>query len=146
MVASDGTATGPRPADELAIRGLVARYCMTVDDGRFGDFEALWADDARIHVMGATHSGRGAVRAFIEGAQPPKARGRHTTSSHLVTFDGAGRARGWADYVFFDARGAATNIGRYHDEYVRGDDGEWRFALREIVFRSGEPEVTATFP
>lgn len=146
MVAPNDDLDELGPADELAVRRLVARYCMTVDDGRFDDFAALWAEDARIHVMGATHEGRAAVKAFIEAAQPPAARGRHTTSSHLVVFDSARRARGWADYVFFDASGAATSVGRYHDEYVRDDHGDWLFALREIVFRNAEPRLTTPFP
>lgn len=148
---ADPRAADPRAADrcadELAIRGLVARYCMLVDDGRWDDFAGLWAEGGRMHVMGTTHTGRAAVRDFLCAAMPPEVRGRHATSSQVVTFDdeergGGDRARGWVDFMFFDASGAATRIGRYHDEYVRGGDGEWRLALREIVFLGGEPELT----
>ncbi|MGI9578941.1 MAG: nuclear transport factor 2 family protein, partial [Microthrixaceae bacterium] len=72
----------------------------------------------------------------------PEARGRHATSSTVLDLDAAaGTGSGWVDYVFFDSGGAATNIGRYHDHYVRGDDGRWLFSLREIVFLNGEPEL-----
>ena len=97
-------------------------------------------------VRGELATGRADVRNFLDAARPPEVRGRHATNSHVVSFDdddeGGDRARGWVDFMVFDASGAATRIGRYHDEYVRGGDGEWRLALREIVFLGGEPELT----
>jgi len=135
------------PAEELSVRALIARYCMSVDDGRFGDFERLWRADAVLHVMGTSHAGVPAIRAFMEGVQAPEARGRHATSSHLVVHDPEGDALvGWCDYVFFDGRNTVTSVGRYHDRYARDDDGTWRFALREIVFRGDSPELTAPPP
>ena len=125
----------------------MAHYCMSVDDGRFSDFEDLWAPDAAMHVMGDTHRGPAAVRAFMEAAQPEAARGRHSIAAKLLRLDArAGTGAGWVDYVFFDATGAATNIGRYHDRYLRGEDGRWRFELREIVFRGSSPDVTDDWP
>ncbi|MCP4435421.1 MAG: nuclear transport factor 2 family protein [Actinomycetia bacterium] len=130
-------------AAELAVRELSARYCMAVDDGRFEEFAELYEPDAVLHVMGGSHRGRDSIREFMSAAQSPELRGRHTTSSHVTTLDvAAGTGSGWVDYVFFDADGHATNLGRYHDRYVRGADGRWRFAVREIVFRGAKPELT----
>ena len=135
-----------RAAEESAVRSLVARYCMAVDDGRFDDFERLFAPDARLRVMGTTHEGPSAIRAFMESAQPPEARGRHDIGAMVLDLDpAAGAGRGWVDYVFFDASGAATSIGRYHDAYVRDATGQWVFDLREIVFLGGEPEVAGSW-
>lgn len=125
---------------------LLARYCMAVDDGRFDAFGELFEPEGEMHVMGVTHSGREAVRSFMEAAQPPEARGRHSTSATVLELDTeSGTGSGWVDYVFFDTGGSATSIGRYHDRYVRGDDGRWRFELREIVFLGGAPELASSW-
>lgn len=43
---------------------------------------------------------------------------------------------------------ALLNVGRYRDRYERGDDGTWRFALREFrVTYMGPPDLSgASFP
>lgn len=116
---------------------------MAVDDGRFDDFAALFTTDARFHVMDSTHEGAAAIGAFMDAAQPPEARGRHSIGAVVLDIDPtSGTGRGWVDYVFFDAGESAVNIGRYHDEYTRGTDGRWRFAVREIVFRGSRPQLT----
>lgn len=137
---------------EELVRRTLARYCHLCDDGRFAEWGALFTEDARLHVLGTTHTGRDAVRGFIEAAQPPERRGRHAVVNSLVLVeldDGGGsplRARAWSDYLFLDRSGAVTNTGRYHDELVPGVDGVWRFELREIVFAGGEPELTGPPP
>lgn len=134
-------------APEELVRHTLARYCHLCDDGRFVEWGELFTDDARLHVLGTTHSGRDAVRSFIEAAQPAERRGKHVVASSVVLVDRGDdgspqRARAWSDYVFLDRSGAVTNTGRYHDELVPGEDGVWRFELREIVFAGGEPELT----
>jgi uncharacterized protein (TIGR02246 family) len=129
-------------ADDVeAIRRTLARYCMLCDDGRFEEWAELFTPDTRFHVMGTTHEGRDAARAFIERGQPPERRGKHVAINPLVLVDGD-RARSWCDYVFVSRDGAVTNTGRYHDELVRGADGRWRFSLREIVFTGDAPQLT----
>lgn len=117
---------------------MLATYSMTCDDGRFDEFALLFAADAEFHVMGQVHRGRDAIVAFMEEALPPERRGRHMTSSSLIDIDESGdRARGLTDYVFVGRAGgqyAITSVGRYHDDFVRDRDGEWRFSRREIVF------------
>ena len=142
-----------RAITELGIRRLAARYCVSVDDGQFGEFERLWSDDARMHVMGATYVGAGAIRGFLEPAQPPELRGKHFTSSHLIEWGDSDapsgsvemqRAVGWVDFVFFDRSGKCLQVGRYHDEYVHlaGDSDLWQFSVREIVFIGESPQIT----
>jgi 3-phenylpropionate/cinnamic acid dioxygenase small subunit len=134
-------------SDEELIRRTLARYCMLCDDGRFEEWAGLFTADARFHVLGRTHTGRSEVQAFIEAGQPPERRGKHLCGEPLVVVgaDG-GTARSWCDFVFVDRSGSVTSSGRYHDELVRGNDGVWRFALREIVFTGATPELTAPPP
>ncbi len=129
--------------DELEIRKLAERYCMSVDEGMFDEFEALFTPEARMHVMGMTHEGARGVRAFIEAAQPPELRGKHFIASHLIEVDPSGlSALGWCDFAFIDRDGNVPNSGRYHDRYSKDDSGRWRFTLREIVFTGEQPEIS----
>lgn len=121
--------------DEEAIRRTLALYCQFCDDGRFEEWGELFVDDARYRVMGRTHEGRAAIRAFIEKGQPPEKRGKHVCANPFIEVDGD-TAQARTDYVFV-ARGedglTITSAGRYHDRFVR-DGHRWRFAERRVVF------------
>ncbi|HYZ98791.1 MAG TPA: nuclear transport factor 2 family protein [Acidimicrobiales bacterium] len=134
-------------SDADAIRRTLALYCQLCDDGRFDDWIDLFTKDARFHVMGRTVSGRTEILAFMEAAQGPDQRGRHMISGSVIDLaPSTASACAWTDYVFLDRRNAVTSIGRYHDELVRGDDGRWRFALREVVFLGDAPELAGPAP
>jgi 3-phenylpropionate/cinnamic acid dioxygenase small subunit len=130
---------------EEGIRRTLAHYGLLLDDGRFDEWSQLFVEDARFHVMGATQVGRADITAWIMKNQGPELRGKHAVLAPLIDLDGD-RARVWTDYLFVDQQQTVLSVGRYHDEVVRGDDGRWRFALREIVFMGGAPEVTAAVP
>lgn len=128
------------PADlvaDAAIRTTCTRYCQRCDDGDFSGWAELFAEDATFSVLGRTHEGREACRAFIEAAMPPERRGKHFLGQSEVDIDGD-EATAVSDYLFIakvDGGGyAITSAGRYHDRLVREADGEWRFKSREIVF------------
>ena len=131
---------GPVVHDELAIHRVLARYCHTIDDGAFDEFERLWADDAEFALRGDVIRGRGAIRDAIEAMQPLERRGRHLTMNTVVDIDGD-TAHAVSDFLFFGrgpgapAEGTADlqYLGRYHDDFVRTDAG-WQFGRREIEF------------
>lgn len=120
------------------IRSLLASYCQLCDDGRFDEFQALFTDDAEFSVLGRTHRGPDAIRAFMERAQGPEQRGKHLISEPLIRLDGdATGAACTTDYAFVahaDGVLAITSTGRYVDRVVRVDGTTWRFASRRIVF------------
>ena len=139
-----GTATGTiPPADEAAIRQVLALYCQLCDDGDFDHWVELFTDDARFTVMGRTHSGRPALKEFMAAAQPPEKRGKHFLGQSLITGVG-NRASGVTDYIFVAKASepeserrsgyAITSAGRYLDTFLRCPDGAWRIHTREIVF------------
>ncbi|MBC8364676.1 MAG: nuclear transport factor 2 family protein [Actinobacteria bacterium] len=128
----------PHDAPTDAIRTTLARYCQYLDDGRFGDWASLFTEDCEFRVMGRRLVGRDALRGFIEPAQTEDMRGRHLISEPLMEIDGD-RARVTTDYAFVGRDLAVQSSGRYHDVLVCGDDGEWRFREREIVFVGGQP-------
>ncbi len=132
---------------EEGIRRTVMQHAQLCDDGRFAEWADLYALDVRFHVLGSTQTGRDTVRAWMEKAQPPPARGRHAVFAPIIDLAADGRtARSWTDYLFFDKAGKVTSVGRYHDELVLDDDGRWRFSLREIVFQGATPELTQPPP
>ena len=125
--------------DGEGVRRTLALYCQLCDDGRFDEWITLYTDDATFSVLGQTHQGHDAIKAFIENAQPPEARGKHFMGQSVVDEDASGtRATAVSDYSFISrtANGgyAITSSGRYHDELVRADDGRWLFRSREIRF------------
>lgn len=128
----------PHDASGDAIRATLARYCQYLDDGRFDDWTALFAEDCEFRVMGLHLVGRDALRGFIEPAQSEEMRGRHLISEPLIEVDGY-RATVTTDYAFVGRDLAVQSSGRYHDVLACGDDGEWRFLEREIVFVGDQP-------
>lgn len=134
----------PDPRPHEAIRGLLAAYCRLCDDGRFDEFALLFTADAEFSVMGSTHTGRDAIKSWMEAAQPPERRGKHLISEPGITLVGDATATCRTDYAFIghgSEKGqlVVTSTGRYVDRLERGDDGRWRFAARRIVFL-GEDE------
>ena len=130
-----------RMADELAVQRLMSTYCQMVDDGRFADVAALFADDGVFENRGV-RIGQQQLVSFLEEAQVPERRGRHSCGYALVQFDGEDNAHAATDFVFMGrAHGAffVKFVGRYHDTLRRGPDG-WQFVERRVAYV--DPVVT----
>ena len=124
-----------RTADELAIQRLMSTYCQMVDDGRFADVAALFTADGGFENNGV-RIGQAELVSFLEQAQVPERRGRHSCAYALVQFDGDDTARAATDFVFMGrAEGAffVKFVGRYHDTLRRGPDG-WQFVERRVAY------------
>jgi len=124
---------------EAQIRGLIARYCFTIDDRDLPGIAALFAEDARVAsadgVMDAR--GRDAIMAQYHGRFRVLGPGAHYMHDVALDFDDAdadaatGRVSGHAELW---RRGQMMVAGlRYRDRYRRTADG-WRFAERMIGF------------
>lgn len=133
--------THPDPAQQLldieAIKQLKARYFRCIDTKAWDAWGEVFTADVVMEVpeVGAVMTGRAdvvrQVSAALEGA---------TTIHHghmpEIELAGPDRARGtWAmdDYVEWPPdddgnRVGLNGYGHYHEEYHRGDDGEWRIA------------------
>ena len=130
-----------RVADELAVQRLMSTYCQLVDDGRFVDVAALFADDGVFENRGA-QIGRHQLVSFLEEAQVPERRGRHSCGYTLVHFDGDDDANASTDFVFMgraDGGFVVKLVGRYYDTLRRGPGG-WQFVLRRVGYV--DPVVT----
>ena len=112
--------------DLRQIMALLADYGATLDEQRWDDHLALWADDCRMHVFGRDVEGKDAIGGFMRKAH----RGKHLTGVPRIETHGDG-ARSTADFVFFRADMRLYSAGVYRDEFVRTTSG-WRLSLRTI--------------
>ena len=119
-------------SDLREILGWLAEYGASVDEERWSDLRALWAEDAELCVFGRSYRGADAIETFMRQAK----RGKHITAVPHIEFDGE-RARSAADYVFFAKPDLAPfSAGVYRDEWLRRD-GRWWLARREIEIQLG---------
>lgn len=122
--------------DEQQIRRTLGEYSQRLDDGRFDEWSDLFADDARLVLMGRVTEGRDAIRNYMMTVQGEGRRGMHVTTNSLIEVDGeSDGATATTDYLFVRPTAEGIGViaaGRYIDQLVR-DDGRWRFQVREIT-------------
>jgi uncharacterized protein (TIGR02246 family) len=128
-----GDAAVAELADQLAVRDLLAGFAEAVNRMRPEELRALFTDDARWVVTGwGEPEGPDAIVAFLDDLLVKWAMIFHAVHSGRVVLDGD-LARGeWFISEFGQLHdGTEVRIaGVYHDDYVRGADGRWRFARR----------------
>ncbi|MGE5696167.1 MAG: nuclear transport factor 2 family protein [Candidatus Sericytochromatia bacterium] len=132
------------PLDRLALSDLVHRYAAGVDDRRFADVAALFADDATLTTPDpprtlepvVVHRGRTEIeRAIASVAQTDRT--VHAIGGEIystATQYMRGRITCIAHH-FTSSDGKATDIVwflRYDDEYVC-TDARWRFKSRALT-------------
>jgi len=120
--------------DEDGIRRTIAEYSQRCEDGHFDRWAELFTEDARLVFGEQTTEGRTAIKTYMEGLQPPAARGKHITANTLVDVDGS-TATATTDYLFVRASTGGLVLiaaGRYHDQLVR-DGSRWQFRQRAIT-------------
>ncbi len=121
------------------IRKLLAQYCQLLDDGRFDEWIALFADDIEFVVMGMHQRGHEELRGFIEPAQQVDARGKHMLSEPWIEIESTTEATASTDFAWVSRQGEIGQSGRYVDQIVN-ENGRWKFRRREIVFTGALPE------
>jgi hypothetical protein len=137
-----------RAADELAIRGLVARYAEAVSSHNREQWAATWTEDGQWSVMGQTSVGRDDTVALWEKLMGGLEFIVQLANSGTVEFDenDGDRATGrWqiTEHGKFPGGNAIFTIGFYQDECVRVD-GEWRFKKRSFSpLYFGPPDLSA---
>ena len=128
-----------------SIRDLVARYNANGDSGRFAPMLELFADDAAMELPDATHTGREAIRAMLEGVatrtgdRPASGARfiRHFTATHQIDIASTSEASGRAYYAVLTDKGL-DHWGRYIDRYCC-IDGRWLFAHRKVSVDGAVP-------
>ena len=142
--------TGPlEPADELAVRNVVARLAHLADAGDVDAYVSLFAADGvwemppspHVGLDGSRRVGRddiaaGARDRIAAGLQGAGSGTMHVVSTTAVDADGAGGASATSYFTFCSARSTPPSVlsmGRYDDELVRTPGG-WKLARRVVQF------------
>ena len=108
-------------ADDLEIRDLLARYCLTLDLDDVDGWVALFTSDATYEVYGRTFDGHDGLRKMMSGAPG----GLHLGGSPVIEILDSKRARSLRNLLFVDRVSGEQRSAVYEDELVRTADG-WR--------------------
>jgi SnoaL-like domain len=139
--------------DERGVLATLHRYGHTLDYGA----EAGWVDcftaDARYEVRGPGSGTAGSVRAYdgrdalaafaARHTRAPERFHKHVVVDPIIAVDGdhATAVSYFLRLDDVDGERVVYAFGRYRDELVRADDGQWRFAVRvaEVESRRARP-------
>lgn len=113
-------------ADEMAIRAVLAEYCLRLEVNDFEDWLELFTDDTVYEVFRRQLKGRDEVRAML--SQAPH--GVHLPGAARVTLDGDS-AETVQNYLFIASEDAAWNMGWYFRRLVRTEAG-WKIAHTRV--------------
>ena len=125
--------------DREAIGDLIHRFGVVLDEQRFDDLHAVFAEDATITTPGGHAEGLDAIVAQATRNHTPELRTQHLATDLVIDLDGD-RARARANYIGVFATGSGDpapapqfQIGSvYHFDLVRAADG-WRINTMEMV-------------
>jgi hypothetical protein len=125
-LSDDNTRSDPTPEVRLAVTGLLAEYCSTLDSGEFDAWTDLFAVDGSMELDGFSIVGHEKLRRFA--ARSP--RGIHVSGLPFITLvDGA--IRSVCSWVFIERETGAQMAGYYRDHIVWAQ-GRHRFTSRQI--------------
>lgn len=120
---------------DLAVRRLLARYCLLVDDRDFDQLVELFTEDGRFNALGNDMHGRQAILDWLNTVPAPMfhhvtnvvvSNGSHDTV-HAVSDCLVGGKRD-------DGAWSIWMLGRYHDTFV-GDGRDMQFTQRIFTAR-----------
>jgi uncharacterized protein (TIGR02246 family) len=120
--------------DDGAIRDLVATYCHAIAERDDAAWAATWAEDAEWVVLGSTVRGRDAILAHYRKLISSVRWVMQFAHNGLIEIEGDTARGRWliVEYMQGASGAGGQNAARYRDDYVRGADGRWRFARRDL--------------
>ena len=120
--------------DKDAIRELLHRYCFYMDEGRFTELAALFAEDGEWIAPYRTAKGHADIAAWLTESVPAEPKRMHYVMNLIIECDGA-RATARSNYLVMveGADGPVPSVcGTYDDVLVKQADG-WRFRQRRLI-------------
>jgi hypothetical protein len=138
MHASDGMSDVERLVELQAIFHLKGRRDHAVDQKDWDTYAALHTDDYVAMSISSKPivGGRAAADALV--VQLANVTTIHHCHTPVIDFQDRGHATGvWAmeDNLFWTRKGEKQwlrGFGFYHETYVKGADGQWRFSYRKL--------------
>lgn len=120
-----------------AIREVMARYCYALDECRFADVAALFAESGEWTTTYGTARGRSQIEALLSSVVPKPGEGpqrKHYITNTVVKVDGT-TAETRSDYlVVRESENGLLPVmgGTYLDRFVK-IGGDWFFARKQLV-------------
>src|SRR5262245_35852111 len=111
----------PSPEDQVAIGGLLARSCLTLDLDDVAGWAGLFTTGASYQVYGRSFDGHDGLRAMMLAAPG----GLHLGGPPVIDMVGPDEARTTRNLLFVDRSDGVARHAVYTDELVRTSDG-WR--------------------
>jgi ketosteroid isomerase-like protein len=139
-----------RLIEQDAIYRLKARRDHAVDRKDWETYAALHTDDYVAMSIGAEPIVGGRAAAAQLAVQMAGVTTVHHCHTPVITFQDANNATGvWAmeDNLFWSRNGEKQwlrGFGFYHETYVKGGDGQWRFSYRKLERTHAETSPGAT--
>ena len=135
-------------SDKDAIRELLYLYCFHMDEGRFTELAALFADEGE--WIAPYHAARGPeeIAAWLLRSVPPVPKRMHYAMNSVIAVTGE-RAVAKSNYLVMveGPEGPVPSVcGTYADTLIRAPEG-WRFLRRELIHAfKGEMRLTLPVP
>ncbi len=140
--------------DEVAIRALVDRYADAVAEADEKSWRETWLPDGDGRgpcewvVFGRAVRGRDEVVALWRTLMSGLTRAVQMPSAGVVEPDGDGMSGRWTvtEVAWLKGGQPLFTVGRYRDEYVRGEGG-WLFRRRSFeALYTGPPDLSGPAP
>ncbi len=130
----------PAPMHDALVR-LVTEWAWRIDRHLSYTLHELFVPEGRlISGGGQRYEGIEAIRAWGEKRRDITERTvRHFCSNHRFEATGTDTATGTTDFLLFRHDGPGRGIpqpyvlGQWSDDFIRVDDGEWRFTRHEAT-------------
>lgn len=120
---------------DLAVRRLIARYSLLVDDRDFDQLVELFTEDGRFNALGTDMHGRTAIREWLDTVPDPMF---HFVTNVVVSNGSHDDVHALSDCMVGGRRDGGPwtiwMMGRYHDTFV-GEGREMRFSQRIFTSR-----------
>jgi ketosteroid isomerase-like protein len=136
--------------DKLAIEERIAAYNQSLDQGRYADFLACWAEDGVFDGLGGPYVGKPAIRDFISRYDERyrlRLHGlRHFTVNILSQIDGdLARSSAHLQLVSTGPKGVQILFTGVYADTLRREGGQWLFTRRRLFQdMAGQPAAVPT--
>lgn len=120
--------------DKDAIRELLHQYCFCMDEGRFAELGALFAEDGEWIAPYRQARGPADITAWLTQSVPATPKRMHYAMNTIIRVDGA-TAEAKSNYLVMveGPDGPFPSVcGTYADRLVKTASG-WRFRRRELI-------------
>ena len=136
--------------DKFAIAERIAVYNQSLDQGRYADFLACWAEDGVFDGLGGPYVGKPAIRGFIDRYDERfrlRLHGlRHFTVNTVSHIDGdLASSQSHLQLVSTGSKGVNILFTGIYADTLRREGGQWLFTRRRL-FQDTAGQPAAVVP